>query len=358
MKARSTALITLLFVSLVVLWFSRSLLDEHNPPAATPPTTQLRPQPSHKTSHPLDESPHSDDAVEPTTVHQKPSAVAPEHDTSGVAAGEDNGCDLEKASINDVPLSGLEKEIVRIWNISAAVMEEVGATFWPTDGTLLGLMRNGRVATDRDIDLQIHTTKDRCAALLSSLKPYFTKRCDLQSFKVVSVKHEGKKIGRYAMVRMHRKFGTFSTGVDFNCVYTDDPEKPMFFTHRGVYTPVPKAVYPLGKCLFYGASVPCPKDGYAVLEALKPRYEGCMVFPHCIGDPSVSTKKCLSPHPEVPLASFVSTTTMLQRCGYTSLKEHWDKEPSCRGVLGQQGSSRRCETHDGKQICFLQKFNG
>jgi hypothetical protein len=257
------------------------------------------------------------------------------------------------------PLSGLEMEIIRIWNISAAVMAEIGATYWPTDGTLLGLMRNGRVATDRDIDLQIHTTKDKCAGLLNSLKPLFAKRCELQSFKVVNVK-KGSKIGRYAMVRMHRKFGTFSTGVDFNCVYFDIPDQPHFYTHKGEYTRVPPAVYPLGKCLFYGQEVPCPKDGYAVLEALKPRYEGCMVFPHCIGDPTVSTSKCLSPHPVIPLKRFVETTTQLAECGYTSLRDHFKRESSCQQMLEQadQLSIRNCETHNGKQICFIQSFKG
>ncbi len=238
-------------------------------------------------------------------------------------------------------------------------MAELGATYWPTDGTLLGLMRNGRVATDRDIDLQIHTTKDKCAGLLNSLKPLFAKRCDLQSFKVVNVK-KGSKIGRYAMVRMHRKFGTFSTGVDFNCVYFDIPDQPHFYTHKGEYSRVPPAVFPLGKCLFYGQEVPCPKDGYAVLEALKPRYEGCMVFPHCIGDPTVSTSKCLSPHPVIPLKRFVETTTQLAECGYTSLRDHFHREKSCQQMLEQadQLSTRNCETHNGKQICFIQSFKG
>lgn len=256
----------------------------------------------------------------------------------------------------DFPLTGLEQELRRLGSLVDEVMREVGAVYWPTDGTLLGLMRNGRVSTDRDLDYQIHSTYDKCFEYLSSLKAHFERRARIKSFKVVKTKLSGRKIGRYAMVRLYRQFGTFDTGPDFNCVYMDDATTPKYFTHRGVLTPVPAAVYPLGYCLMYGKVVPCPKDGMSVLESLKPRYEGCMVFPHCIGDPSHSSRKCMSPHPEYPLKDFVDSTEALHTCGFTSLSAHFESEPSCKVVLS--GAQRHCETIDGTQICFLQKFDG
>jgi hypothetical protein len=234
-------------------------------------------------------------------------------------------------------------------------MADVNATYWPTDGTLLGLMRNGRVSTDRDLDYQIHSTYEGCSALLGSLKARFEQRARIKSFKVVKVKVNGRKIGRYAMVRLFREHGTFDTGPDFNCVYMDIPTAPKFFTHRGVLTIVPHSVYPLGWCLMYGVAIPCPADGMAVLTALKPRYDGCMVFPHCTGDPNFSTRRCLSPHPSFPNQRFVESTTALARCGFTSLRQHFEHEKTCKELLHQ---TPKCESIGDSNVCFLQQFDG
>lgn len=255
----------------------------------------------------------------------------------------------------EFPKSGLERELERLGKVTAAVMGEVNATYWPTDGTLLGLMRNGRVSTDRDLDYQIHSTFDQCAALLGSLKARFEQRARIKSFKVVKVKLNGRKIGRYAMVRLFREHGTFDTGPDFNCVYMDDPVAPRFYTHKGILTIVPPTVYPLGWCLMYGEAVPCPKDGMAVLAALKPRYDGCMVFPHCLGDPNFSSRRCLSPHPHFLNQQFVDSTIALGRCGFTSLESHFNDEPSCKAILSQEPL---CSLIEGSKICFLQRFDG
>lgn len=253
------------------------------------------------------------------------------------------------------PLSGLEQELERLGKITAAVMRAVNATYWPTDGTLLGLMRNGRVSTDRDLDYQIHSTYDQCASLLGSLKTRFERLARIKSFKVVKVKYNGRKIGRYAMVRLFREYGTFDTGPDFNCVYMDEPSSPRFYTHRGVLALVPHTVYPLGWCLMYGKPVPCPRDGMAVLSSLKPRYDGCMVFPHCLGDPNHSSRRCLSPHPPFPLHRFEESTIALGKCGFTSLREHLRLEPSCKALAA---ATPKCETVEGNEVCFLQKFDG
>ncbi|CUG88699.1 membrane-associated protein, putative [Bodo saltans] len=262
---------------------------------------------------------------------------------------------LAAGELLEFPKSSLENELERLGKITAQVMADVNATYWPTDGTLLGLMRNGRVSTDRDLDYQIHSTFDGCTMLLASLKVLFERRARIKSFKVVKVKLNGRKIGRYAMVRLFREHGTFDTGPDFNCVYMDDPVAPKFFTHRGILTEVPSSVYPLGWCLMYGEAVRCPNNGMAVLTSLKPRYDGCMVFPHCTGDPNFSSRKCLSPHPTFPAQRFVDSTRALARCGFTSLNQHFEVESSCKQLLHQ---TPKCELIDGSTICFLQKFDG
>ena len=279
-------------------------------------------------------------------------------DESGDAAAQAKATADCLAPVAPFPLAPLEREIDRIYRVTEAVMRDLNATYWPTDGTLLGMMRNGRVATDRDIDLQIHATYATCRSLLASLGPAFEKHVGkLKSFKVVTAKHPKTraKIGRYAMVRMFRKHGTFDTGADFNCVFTDEPSQFRFYVHRGTLEPVPMTVYPLGTCLLYGRSVPCPADGYAVLDALKPRYAGCMVFPHCVGDPTVSAKACLSPHPPYPMQQFVDWTMALQRCGHTSLGPHYRAEPACARMMA---APHRCDNATAAATCFLQAFKG
>jgi hypothetical protein len=255
------------------------------------------------------------------------------------------------------PKTPLEQEVERIYWISVRVMNAINATYWPTDATLLGMMRNGRIVTDRDVDMQIHSTYKGCAPLLNSLRDHFARHAKIKSFKVVLARHPTYgRIGRYAMIRLFREFGTFDTGVDFNCVYTDDPAKPTYHVHRGTLEPVPLAVYPLGQCMLYGRVVPCPKDGYSVLESLKPRYDGCMVFPHCLGEPTISTKRCMSPHPTLPLEDFVKTTQELERCGFTSLARHYEQEPSCKRIM--ERNALACEMAEGGEICFVQSFKG
>ena len=284
----------------------------------------------------------ADDAASPKLV--LPAAVSPPLVTS---------CFVPTSIF---PLSPLEQELRRLWTLTEQVAAQLNVTVWPTDGTLLGLMRNGRIATDRDIDVQIHSTYDGCAPMLRRLKGAFATLARIKSFHVAMAKWNGKKIGRYAMVRLFREFGTFDTGVDFNCVYMDDPASPKFYTHRGVLTSMPLAVYPLGRCRLYDKDVACPRDGYAVLEALKPRYVGCMVFPHCLGDPTASVRKCLSPHPLVPLQSFFEWTRALEVCGYTSLAEHARSEKECEVILRK--NELQCEQIEGHKFCFLQRFDG
>lgn len=312
----------------------------------------------HIAAHQSLTSPHIADTKSANAV-QQPISISPHLSTSSrtdVPEGAVPNASCVAGRIIDFPLTGLEMELKRLAALTISAMQDVGAVYWPTDGTLLGLMRNGRVSTDRDLDYQIHATYDTCHGLLASLKKHFEKRARIKSFKVVNVKHNGRRIGRYAMVRLFREHGTFDTGPDFNCVYMDDPAKPMYFTHRKVLTPVPSAVYPLGWCLLYGHTVPCPKNGMALLESLKPRYEGCMVFPHCLGPPEHSSRSCMSPHPEFPLQKFVDSTFVLAECGFTSLRDHFHEEASCAQVL--KGMGRRCETIQGSTICFLQKFDG
>lgn len=339
--------------------------DDDRPPLGTLlPFPSLHPRSSKsnaETDHPAQSSSGTGLSVAPTEGTGEKATGQRELATQAARTSGGAGASCFKG-LDDIPLSGLEQELERIWSVSMEVMSEFPNTkFWPTDGTLLGLMRNGRVATDRDIDLQIHATFDTCYAVLASLEKAFAKHVKLQSFRIAKIKHNGKKIGRYAMVRFYRKFGTFHTGVDFNCVYDDAPEGPSYFTHRSTLTPLPTATFPLGKCMFYGREVPCPASGMRVLEQLAPRYSGCMVFPHCMGDPSVSTKRCLSPHPKIPFARFVEVTRELDKCGYVSLAKHFETEPTCQGMLAQleKPDGTRCETNaGGKTICFLQRYDG
>jgi len=273
--------------------------------------------------------------------------------------------------LHDLPISPLERELQRIYNLSLDVAMELNRTIWPTDGSLLGMMRNGRIATDLDIDFQFHTQSlDTCYTDLAQLRDAFTKRLPkdnaapkvLKYFKVAMIKGpHGKKIGRYAMVRLHRVFGTFDTGADFNCVYHDNPNRPTFHTHKGVLIPVPASVYPLARCLLYGQAVRCPADGYAVLATLSPRYDGCMVYPHCMGDhPSVKAKGCLTPHPKVPVSLFPEMTLALEAEGFVSLGEHWRTSHYCRLYREGRGPVCRRGGDDKAQpdVCFLQPFNG
>jgi hypothetical protein len=300
--------------------------------------------------------PESDDGVGHAGVETTPPTTVPvRHSAQSKTARASSGSECFKTP--DFPMTGLEQEVQRVYHLSIAVMAEINATYWPTDGTLLGMMRNGRIVTDRDVDLQIHATYKTCGPLLASLRGLFAKRAKIKSFKVVYAKTaKHGKVGRYVMVRLIREHGTFDTGVDFNCVYTDEPERPTFHVHKGTLEPVPLAVFPLGKCRLYDRDVPCPRDGYSVLEALKPRYDGCMVFPHCLGNPTISVKKCMSPHPMLPLADFVSSTRQLQACGYTALADHYDREPSCRGLA--EANAPRCEQFPEGRLCFVQPFKG
>ena len=261
----------------------------------------------------------------------------------------------------DVPLSPLEMELKRLLAITLAVLREKGLTGWAADGTLLGLVRNGRVATDRDLDFQLHSTYQWCASHLASLKSAFEKHTPLRMFKVVYAKYRGQKIGRYAMVRMPAVHGTFGTGVDFNCVYTDDPDGYTMHVHRGTVERIPPEAFPLRMCLGYGMAVPCPRDAMAVLSMFRPRYDGCMVFPHCTGDPLISTKRCLSPHPPMARARFVETTERLEECGWVSLAKHFKQEPACAELMriGDAGSECKPAENGARwPTCFLQKYEG
>jgi hypothetical protein len=306
------------------------------------------------------------------------SALPKRDGTNLVGRGEERSAVMEQAEAGPLrgracvdggghpmtyPLSPLELELRRLAEITAKVMTEINATYWPADGTLLGVMRNGRVATDRDLDFQIHSTIKDCFAFLASLRPYFAKYGRIKSFDVKKKKHNGVKIGRYAMVRMFREHGTFDTGPDFNCVYMDAPEGPSFFTHKGVFTPLPSGVLPLRKCLLYDQEIACPGDGMAFLKTLRPRYDGCMVFPHCFGAATHSSRKCLSPHPVFPLASFVEATRQVGKCGYVSLAAHFEDEPECARLLqrapppGEDATiGMQCDQVAGEKICFLQRF--
>lgn len=290
------------------------------------------------------------------------SVPLPERDLQQSPAQAQSVAITEKPSVECVnqsrllqfPLPPLERELQRLAHLTAEVMAEARATYWPVDGTLLGVMRNGRVSTDRDLDFSIQSTYDQCFPLLSSLRQFFAKRARIKSFKVVKTKlPDGKKVGRYVMVRLYAEHGSFDTGPDFNCVYMDDSRGPHYFTHRGVLTAIPPSVYPLSECLLYNTTIPCPRDGMSFLKTLTPRYDGCMVFPHCLGDPLHSSKGCMSPHAPFPLERFVESTKELQRCGFTSLASHWEEEASCQSI------KEHCRVvQGGVRLCFLQPFSG
>eukprot|EP00758_Cryptobia_borreli_P009283 Tbor_TRINITY_DN5464_c0_g1::TRINITY_DN5464_c0_g1_i3::g.25299::m.25299 len=280
------------------------------------------------------------------------------HDVDTPSSPPVNTSDCMNSSLLTFPKSALEDELDRLGKLTDLVMGDLGLTYYPTDATLLGLMRNGRVATDRDLDYNIHVTYATCKSVLYSLKKAFENRGSvLNYFKVreayLRVKNGtsiNRKLGIYAMVRVNREFGTFNTGVDFSCVFMDDSNGPHFVTHKGLLTPIPDGVYPLRKCLMYGRSVACPGDGYAYLKALTPRYDGCAVFPHCMArDVNRVYKGCLTPHKIVPLANFIKSTSLLERCGFTSLVKHFETEPLCRKEY-----TPACDNETG--LCFIQKF--
>lgn len=310
--------------------------------------------------------------IDPTGLEFDTKRVIREEDKISIASTEvsqetqsrsgpaDTEC-LTSPLIN-FPLSPLEMELQRLANLTDEVMSAIGATYWPADATLLGLMRNGRVATDRDLDYSIHATFATCATVLGSLRAEFVKRgAVVKYFKVATAKvvEQGSggtngggrkvKVGRYAMVRILRKFGDFDTGPDFNCIYMDDVRGPSFFTHKNVLTVLPKEIFPLKRCLMYNKSVSCPGDGYGFLATLTPRYDGCMVYPHCLGDPKVSHRDCLTPHPPQELETFVASTKLINKCGFVSLLNHWEREPKCR-----QTFVPRCD--DKRGLCFVQPF--
>jgi hypothetical protein len=269
------------------------------------------------------------------------------------------GCD---EVLPEVPLSPLEQELRRILEMTVDILRERNLVGWPADGTLLGLVRNGRVMTDRDIDFNIHSTYTWCSSHLHSLKSAFEKRTKIRMFKVVHTKRNGQKIGRYAMVRMPPVYGTFGTGVDLNCVYEDDAQNLRMHVHSGTLEVIPAEAFPLGFCLGYGLAIPCPRDPMAVLDMFRPRYDGCMVFPHCTGDPRFGTKKCLSPHPPLkPRRRFLDVVEKLDQCGWVSLKRHASTHASCAEMLepGAEAKEQCGGLDNPKQrwpICFLQGY--
>jgi hypothetical protein len=321
----------------------------------------------------------------PATVVQSPltplsTTGASQQPPPSVAQNTSHSAECLSDPLGDIPLSDLEQELRHLYNIALEVAAEVGAVIWPTDATLLGMMRSGRIMTDRDIDFQIHSTFDGCAPLLRSLQAPFEKRISVRMFKVVAAKvflddpaTPGKKIkrkvGRYAMMRAHPKYGTFGTGVDFNCVYLDDPQRPLMHVHKGTLEHIPHdVIFPMRECLMYGRAVPCPRDGMGVFRLFAPRYDGCLTFPHCTGDPSTVVRQCTSPHP--PLATFdryLEAPRALDRCGFLSLASHFEEEPTCAPMLRRlkdEGPSR-CEGPTvtpgqikGAPICYLQPFKG
>jgi hypothetical protein len=269
------------------------------------------------------------------------------------------GCD---DVLPDIPLSPLEEELRRLLIMTVDVLREKEYIGWPADGTLLGLIRNGRVATDRDIDYQIHATYQTCANILASLKPMFEKRTKIRMFKIVYGKYRGQKIGRYAMVRMPPRYGDFGTGVDFNCVYTDDPSgNYKMHVHKGTIETIPKEAYPLKLCLGYGMAIPCPSNPMAVLNMFAPRYDGCMLFPHCLGDPlRGGHKKCLSPHPPMKRQRFLDVVNKLDQCGWVSLAQHAKDELACDHMLKAGDSANMCQEVPGARwpMCFMQPYVG
>ena len=271
-----------------------------------------------------------------------------------------NGCGN---MLPDVPLTPLEEELRYLLEMTTEILHEKKLIGWPADGTLLGLVRNGRVATDRDIDYQIHSTYQWCANHLHSLKAAFEARTKIRMFKVVHGKFKGKKIGRYAMVRMPPKYGDFGTGIDFNCVYTDGGEGHYtMHVHKGTIEKIPAQAFPLKFCLAYGRPIPCPQDPMAVLGMFTPRYDGCMIFPHCTGDPLKhgKNKKCLTPHYPLPRKEFAEVVKKLDSCGWVSLKKHMEEESQCNMMLEDGDQANKCEKIQGWKypLCFLQGFIG
>ncbi|ORC86532.1 putative membrane-associated protein [Trypanosoma theileri] len=275
---------------------------------------------------------------------------------------------LQKGFLMDFPMSTLEQELRRIYAIVDAVMKEHQLTYWPADGTLLGIIRQGRVANDRDLDFHVLTTMEDCKPLLRSLGSSFKKLANLTYFKVISVRKRHLpyyRMGMFAMVRMMRKFGFFNTGVDLTCVHRQPNGSHTVFNHFGRLMLLPNNSFPLIPCRAYDMTVLCPGDGYRMLEAFKPRYEGCMVFPHCFGDPETSHVRCLTPHPLVPLKHFIDATTTLKQCGYVNLVDHYSEEPLCAHLMNETrvlengvNHSLDCRVFNENKFCFLQKFNG
>merc|ERR1712000_12942 len=118
--------------------------------------------------------------------------------------------------------------------------------------------------------------------------------------------------------------------------------------------------FPLKFCLAYNRPIPCPRDPMAILGMFSPRYDGCMVYPHCRGDPLKhgKSKKCLTPHPPMSRQKFVDTVKKLDGCGWVSLKKHMDEESSCSRMLEAGDAANKCEKMRGwdSPLCFLQSF--
>lgn len=265
-----------------------------------------------------------------------------------------------------IPLSPLERELRRLLEMTIDILREKNIVGWPADGTLLGLVRNGRIMTDRDIDFNIHSTFRWCEQTLASLRGAFAKRGKVRMFKIAYARWNGIKIGRYAMVRMPPVYGKFGTGVDFNCVYTDVADKLQMHVHKGSLEVIPNHAMkmPLGFCLGYGLAIPCPHDPMAILNMFKPRYDGCMLFPHCTGDPLYGTKKCLTPHPPLsPRTKFVDVVDKLTQCGWVNLKKHSETESLCKEMLNPLSAAAQSEKCMPKEdpvqkwpTCFLQGY--
>ncbi|KEG12182.1 hypothetical protein DQ04_01921050 [Trypanosoma grayi] len=326
----------------------------HMEPAAAVATAALSPKPPGSSILPLAPD---DSALLPGVIE----------DPSRPYGRSPTAC-LQKEFRMDFPMSELEQELRRVYAVVDTVMRKHGITYWPADGTLLGIIRQGRVANDLDLDFHVLTTRKDCLPLLRSLEGPFKKMATILRF---SIAVGGKKhrpytgVAMFAMVRMVRQFGDINTGADITCVYYEPDGLYTVFNHFGRLMPIPNNTFPLVPCRVYDMTVMCPADGHAMLKAFKPRYDGCMIFPHCFGDPERSHRRCLTPHPPVPLADFVNATKALQRCGYANLVDHYGSEPLCARLMEEAErpglvccDPTRCELLNGHRYCFLQPFNG
>lgn len=160
------------------------------------------------------------------------------------------------------------------------ICEELGVTFWITEGTLIGALRYGcnhpediDDIIDDDIDIMIEVESHKA---WMNLAEKISRKLALVDWKCsVPYSTSQTKGARPDKLQCRKcKSWTRRTHVDFHS-YLVDQERGGGYTHEedntypfqrwGGYVPL-ELIMPLKSCLYYDRKIPCPQDSLEILK--------------------------------------------------------------------------------------------